>query len=318
MSAANAGLGQMRLTMTLAAFLAATAAAAQAPQAAAPEHPAVKTFATLPSAAGTENLCQAADGAFYITLIDDHKLLKVTADGAVSEFAAPAAAHLLGVACGEREIATVAFAKPFRKPNPAGQGTLFDFGDTDTHIVVYDSAGKVTADIPAKKGVGFNGLAYAGRGLYYATDSASGGLYRIDVAAKSVDLWYDDAASAPGKDSPIGVNGIKVKNGWVYYSSFPRNGVFKLQLGADGKPQGGPVKVEEGIRVDDFDVASDGSLYFTTGPVLYRVSAAGEVSKLAEPVQGGPSAQVGADGNWVYWPTRGGTAPQRLVRVAIP
>lgn len=295
----------------------AVSAWAQAP-AAAPESPAVKTFATLPSAAATENLCQSADGSTFVTLIDDHKLLKVDAAGAVSEFAAPAAANLLGVACGDNQVATVAFGKTFRKPNPAGQGAILDFTDTDTHVIVYDQAGKVSADIAAKKGLGFNGLAYAGRGIYYATDSAGGGIYRIDTAAKSIDLWYNDEASMPTKDVVIGLNGIKVKNGWVYVSSFPRNGVFKVQLGADGKPQGGLVKVEEGVRVDDFDVAADGTLYFTTGPVLYRVSAAGDVTKLAEPVQGGPSAWVSSDGKWVYWPTRGGTAPQRLVRVALP
>jgi len=128
------------------------------------------------------NICQSADGSIYITLINANVLLKVAPDGAVSEFAStPGAANMLGVACGDDQIAIISYGKSFRQPNPSGQGNIFNFTDTDTHILVYDLAGNQVADIAAP-GAGLNGFDYAGDGIYYGGDSSSGSIYRIDVA----------------------------------------------------------------------------------------------------------------------------------------
>jgi hypothetical protein len=222
-------------------------------------------------------------------------------------------------ACGDNEIAVVYYGKTFRQPNPSGQGNILTFGDTETHVVVYDMAGKELADIPVQKGIGLNGFDSAGGGVYYAGDSNSGGVYKVDTKAKTVALWHKDDALGPSQAITIGINGVRYHNGWVYYASAAKMGIYKIQVGANGMPQGMAVKVEEGIRPDDFDVAPNGDVYFPAGTILYKVAAAGgEPVKFVEPIQGGPSAYVSPDGKWVYWPTRGGTAPQRVVRVAIP
>jgi len=67
--------------------------------------------------------------------------------------------------------------------------------------------------------------------------------------------------------------------------------------------------MELGLRVDDFDVADDGSAYFANGVILFKVSAEGVVTAVANPNQWGPSAVVSNDNKTLYWPTRGGTAP---------
>jgi len=48
-----------------------------------------------------------------------------------------------------------------------------------------------------------------------------------------------------------------------------------------------------------------------------KVSPAGEVTKFLDNVPNGASTWVTKDGKWLYWPTRGGDAPQRLLRVAL-
>src|SRR5439155_26105809 len=103
----------------------------------------------------TENICQQTDGSLYVSVIDEKKILKVTPDGKVSEFAAAPAnmAHLLAPACGDNEIAAVVYGKTFRgtpatATTPAGP---LHFADTDTHIYVYDLSGKMTADIPTQR-----------------------------------------------------------------------------------------------------------------------------------------------------------------------
>jgi hypothetical protein len=235
--------------------------------------------------------------------------------------------HVLGLGCGDNELAAVVYGKTFRgapatATTPAGP---LHFDDTDTHIYVYDLAGKMTGDIPADKGVGLNGLAYSGTpGLYYSANSNGGDIYTVDTKGKKIASWFKDAAYGPIPGSAIGLNGVRAKNGSVYFSfgtmagATGKKGVYRIQVGADGKPMGNPVKIEETIAVDDFDVAANGDVYFPAGTVLYKVAAAGgDPVKVADPIQGGPSAFVSRDGMWVYWPTRGGTANQRLLRVQI-
>ena len=275
------------------------------------ESPAAQTFATLPSSLPTENICQQADGSIYVTLIDDKKVVRVDSNGKVSDFARiPTATGLLGVACGDGEIAVGAFTKTFR-------GIPKRYSDTGTHIMVYDLAGVLKKDIIGVKSAGINGLAPGGKGIYYGGDSASGTIYRIDTATGTMSPWFKDDRFAPDTDAGAGINGVKAKNGWLYFSGPVMNGLYKIKIGPSGKPQGGLVPVELGIRVDDFDVASDGSVYFPAGGIFYKVSANGVVTPIAYPIQGGPSAIVDNNGKWVYWSTRGGTGPQRLMRIAL-
>src|SRR4051812_13189570 len=74
----------------------AAGATPAAPATPAPLDPKVKVFATLPTPDATENICQQADGSLYVSVIDQKKILKVTTDGKISEFAsAPMMMHVL-------------------------------------------------------------------------------------------------------------------------------------------------------------------------------------------------------------------------------
>jgi hypothetical protein len=320
----NARISLTALALSGAAGL-ATSAYAQAPAAApAPEDKKVETFATLPTADANENICQQKDGSIYISVIDGKKILKVTPDGKVSEFASePMMANVLGLGCGDNEVAALVYGKTFRggpNPNPPPTNLPLHFDDTDTHIYVFDLTGKMTADIPGQKGDGFNGFAYSGTpGLYYAGNSNSGSISTVDTKAKKISVWWSDPSFGPAGTSVIGINGVRAKNGWVYFSAPTKKGLWKIQIAADGKPSGQPVQIESTVNADDFDVAANGDVYFPAGTVLYKAAAAdGALTKVADPIQGGPSALISGDGKWVYWPTRGGTADQRLLRVAIP
>ncbi|MFI5015449.1 MAG: hypothetical protein ACHQAY_24195, partial [Hyphomicrobiales bacterium] len=61
-------------------------AQAQTPATPPPEDKKVETVATLPTNDATENLCQQADGSFYISQIEAKKVIKVGSDGKASEF----------------------------------------------------------------------------------------------------------------------------------------------------------------------------------------------------------------------------------------
>jgi hypothetical protein len=307
----------------------APAAAPAVPAAPAPLDQKVKVFATLPTPDATENICQQADGSLYVSVIDQKKILKITPDGKVSEFAsAPMMMHVLGLGCGDNEVAALFYGKTFRgtpavaatATTPAVPAGPLHFDNTDTHIYVYDLSGKMTADIAAQKGDGFNGFAYSGTpGLYYAGNSSNGSISTVDTKAKKIATWWSDPSFGPAGTSAIGINGVRVRNGWVYMSAPTKKGLWKVQIGADGKPMGNPVKIEDAVNADDFDVAANGEVYFPAGTILYRAPASGgDPVKVADPIQGGPSLVVARDGKSVFWPTRGGTANQRVLQVATP
>src|SRR6185295_15072385 len=340
----------MRLSLTAFALVGVSAFAmqafAQAPAAppaagapaAAPAAPAItfdnmdeniKTVADLKTVEGSENICQAADGSIFVTLINVSKLLKVSADGkTVTEFAAPKAANMLGVGCGsDPEVVAITFGKTFRgtpavaatATTPAVAATPNNFNDNDVHAMVYDLSGKLTADIPLAKGFGLNGFDAAGGQVYYGGNSGKPEIVKVDTKAKTATTWLDLAAYT-------GINGTRFANGWVYFkANKPMSNpavpaLYRIQVGADGKPMGMPAQLVEGLAIDDFDVGPDGSAYFASGTTLYKVAVNGTQTKLAEPVVGGPSALVSKDGKTVYWPTRvaGTTTMQRVLSVAIP
>jgi hypothetical protein len=339
------------------AFAAAPAApaapgapAAGAPATAAPAvtfenmNPTVKTFADLKTIEGTENICQAADGSLFVTLINVNKLLKVSPDGkTVTEFASvPTAANMLGVGCGnDPEVVAIVFNKTFRgtpavaatATTPAVPATPNNFNDNDVHAIVYDLAGKQVKDIAVPKGFGINGFDAAGGGIYYGGNSGKPEVVKLDSKTGMVTAWYDAKDYAgpppvPPAGPPIAINGVRFANGWVYFrglkpgSSPAIAGLYRIQVGPNGQPMGTPQELFAvmGVGIDDFDVGPDGSAYFPSGTTLYKVTTAGVQTKLAENIVGGPSLVVGKDGKTLYWPTRvgGGQTIQRVLQFTLP
>jgi hypothetical protein len=303
--------------------------------------PKVKTFANLGTVEGSENICQAADGSLFVTLINVSKLMKVDPAGKVSEFASvPNAANMLGVGCGDNEIVAITFGKTFRgtpavpatATAPAVPARPNNFDDNDVHAWVYDLSGKVVSDVPIPKGMGLNGFAYGGKpGIYYGGNSGRPEIDLINTRTKTATVWYDakeysGPPPVPPAGRPIAINGLRVANGWVYFrgikpSSNPAvPGIYRIQIGADGKPTGTPKTIQEGLATDDFGVAADGSVILPSGRTIYKITTDGVQTKIADPAVGGPSLIVSKDGKTAYWPTRvaGTTTEQRVLTVAIP
>ena len=271
----------------------------------------VETVATLPSSKNTENIAQGADGSFYITGLPDRVLYKITPNGRVENFyTAPSLSAFVGVATNKDEIVLGVFQRPYLRPN-SGQGggpPQLDMSNVGSQVLILDSKGKLKATINGQEGQFFNGIAYAGNGSYLITDTAGTAILRLDPAAKKIEPWFKD-------DLLARQNGIKVHNGWVYVACIDK--LYRIQMDSNGKPKGGPMLFAQGVRTDDFSIAPDGSLYTSSGMTMFKVSPTAEVTKFLDNVPNGASTWVTKDGKWLYWPTRGGDAPQRLLRVAL-
>ena len=266
----------------------------------------VETVATFDSPRATENICQSPDGSIYVTGIDDRVVWKINPNRRIPEKLAtvPSVAEVVGIAPTEDGVVVTATERSFRGPQR--------FSDVGPQVITLDRTGKVTAIIPGPKGSFFNGIAPAGNGIYLIADTAAATIWQVDLAKKQLTVWLKDERIA-------GANGIKVHNGWVYVSGGSRgpNGLQRIQMD-QGRPKGMPIIFAKDARADDFDIAKDGTIYFPSGTTIFKVSPSGLISTLRENVQGGPSALVSRDGKWVYWPTRGGEALQKLLRTAIP
>ena len=280
-------------------------------QNAAPANNKVETVAMLPSSANTENIAQGADGSFYVTGLPDRVLYKITPNGRVENiYTAPSLSAFVGVATNKDEIVLGVFQRPYLRPNSgqAGGPPQLDMSNVGSQILILDSKGKLKATINGQDGQFFNGIAYAGNGSYLITDTAGTTILRLDPAAKKIEPWVKD-------DLLARQNGIKVHRGWVYVACTDK--LYRIQMDSNGKPKGGPMLFAQGVRTDDFSIAPDGSLYTSSGMTMFKVSPTGEVTKFLDNVPNGASTWVTKDGKWLYWPTRGGDAPQRLLRVAL-
>ncbi len=288
----------------------------------------VETVGTIPSSGYTEGLCQTPDGAVYVTGIDEQVFWKVSPNGQVEKFASAPAHIMVPLVTKSGFIATARKGSSPRTPLAGsvgvepGSAVHIDFSvDVGTEILVIDKAGKITDTVPGPKGAYFNGIAYSGHGFYVIADSGSPVIWRLDLARKKIEPWYkDDQLNSPDDARPnnIAGNGIKVHDDWVYVAVTSRNAIYRVQMDSKGRPKGALTMFAQGFRPDDFDITKDGTIYLPSGTSLFKISPTGEVSKFLDGAGLSAAVRISLDGKWVYWPTRGGTEPQRLLRVAIP
>ena len=142
-----------------------------------------ETYATFPTSGATENITQGADGAIYVTGMDDKVVWRVTSDGMVSSverFATiPGVAAVVGVAPDDNGLVVTAFAKPFRLPPAGGGPPQINLSDVGPEVIVIDKTGAITATIPGQKGQAFNGIVCSRRDLDIANPTADPGLARL-------------------------------------------------------------------------------------------------------------------------------------------
>ena len=95
-------------------------------------------------------------------------------------------------------------------------------------------------------------------------DSRAGRVYKVDVdtgdyeIAIEVDEMYDEV---------IGVNGIHIRDGYLYWSNTRGEAIYRLEIDKDGHAVDGAeveLVVDVGQRPDDFCFDHDGNLWITT------------------------------------------------------
>jgi len=114
-----------------------------------------------------------------------------------------------------------------------------------------------------------NGLTKWDSNTVLAVDSSYGGVYKVDVSAKTFSVITSDELTKPGPNAfiPIGINGIKVYDGFIYFTNSARQSFFRIPVDKNTVIPTGPVElVASGFATDDFAFDGDGSAYIVTHP----------------------------------------------------
>ncbi|KAK8113993.1 hypothetical protein PG999_006062 [Apiospora kogelbergensis] len=124
-----------------------------------------------------------------------------------------------------------------------------------------------------------------GRGLVLVAESILGQVFRVDARTGHYDVAIDvtQMKGDPKALVPVGINGIKVHDGYVYFSNSFTVSIYRLKITEDGSPAEGAV-VETVATftgekfLDDFTFGRDGTIWAASnkGNTLYAISPGGK------------------------------------------
>ncbi|KAH6639975.1 hypothetical protein BKA67DRAFT_528584 [Truncatella angustata] len=114
--------------------------------------------------------------------------------------------------------------------------------------------------------------------IVLATDSRQGNLWRIDTDVGTAEIAFaDDLFAVPaGAVTPLGVNGIKIAGGYVYFTNTGQYIFGRVPITEDGSKAGDAeviANATNGYDWDDFAIDTAGNFYTAQTP-----NAAGQVS----------------------------------------
>lgn len=165
-------------------------------------------------------------------------------------------------------------------------------------------------------------------GTILIADSEIGVVWKVNINDGKVEniIDVDEMKPPPPPELQMGINGLKVRGGYLYWSNTGFKLFCRIKIDGEGKATG-PVEVlERDIVIDDFVFDKKGNAWLTTHgmntlavvkPGGGVVTAAGNIEKLT--VAGGTACQFGrtsSDGDILYFVTTGGmSAPVKGTEV---
>ncbi|KAI1120281.1 hypothetical protein F5Y10DRAFT_290032 [Nemania abortiva] len=124
-----------------------------------------------------------------------------------------------------------------------------------------------------------------------SVDSIGGRVFRVDTKTREVDVAFADPALAPGDSPaiPFGANGLKIKDGYLYFTNSALGTFARVSIDDDGNKTGS-VEVLTNLgsaasisnAYDAFDFDEDGNVYIAAHSTsIFKVTPNGEQSLFA-------------------------------------
>lgn len=235
-----------------------------------------------------ENVAVGADGTRYVSLSYAGSIDVIPAHGATSRLVISSGGAVGGLAFeADGSLDTVVTSG-----TPSSVGFYRASNGTVSQI----------AGLPA--GAAPNGLAIDSNGNRYSTDGSTGAIWRLAPGATGASQWIQSnllkrssgGVSVPGYPNFLvpGANGLKVYNGYVYFSNSSTATIYRSKILSDGSS--GPIEAVFADTVaDDFAFDADGNLFIATNGFsneVIRITPSGDRTVIASAANGldSPSA----------------------------
>ncbi|KAK0718485.1 hypothetical protein B0T26DRAFT_713436 [Lasiosphaeria miniovina] len=244
-----------------------------------------------------ENVAVRPNGHILLGTFSNGSLFSLNPDTRTPEAELVAKLPGVGALVGIAEIAPDVFAVGGGDLLPEGFG--FVNGSMKVYTVdVKKKKVKVAASLPAATGL--NGITpLPGHpGVVLAAESVAGQILRINTATGRIDVAIADTQLGPSSDPaivPLGVNGIKVSNGYLYFTNSGLGFFGRIKITASGE-RAGQVERITSIENPGFTHAFD-DFVFGSGltPDAYVALHPNSIQRIA--ADGEQTLFVGGDGS---------------------
>lgn len=226
-----------------------------------------------------ENVIEGRDGTLYFTGVIKSKVYRRKPDGSVDAWISTLNYPQGVLAYGKQFVIVSQDREPdFSRAQPGA----FSLAGLGQRLSIVSAQGAVIKTITGPDDQAFyNGMAFISKDVVLIGDSGGKRILHADLKTGQVTPWLSAQAMAaiPTEASrPPGMpNGLKIHDGWVYFS---RGDIYKIKIGAHGQPEGVPLLAATTGGTDDFDVARDGVIYASHGNGVIKTTTEGVSSIL--------------------------------------
>lgn len=271
-----------------------------------------------------DNIALRSDGSLLLTRLDVPEVWSVntTSGNATLAYSFPNATSCFGISEIDDNVFAVVvgnFSTKTYKPT-AGSFSVqkLDFSNVDNQesdrIADLATASQIAA-LPEAQAL--NGMTTFTKEshLVLIADSPKGAVWKVNTRTGDYAVALNDTTMLPAKGQalPLGINGLKVVDEYVYYSSTTRMEYCRVKVNEDATAAGDYEVIASGFLPDNIEVTSDGTAYIATDPQnsVVRVTPSGQISlvaggQLSTQMPGPTSCRLTEDGKTLYVGTSGG------------
>ena len=125
-------------------------------------------------------------------------------------------------------------------------------------------AAKATLVKQIKEATNLNGLSAFSNDTVLVADAGKGNVYRFNMATGDYSVALSDPTMAPSGAIPFGIDGIRYRDGVVWYTNIFKNSFHKVSVDATGKATGAVTTLWTNLMGDDLCFSSAGRLFVAT------------------------------------------------------
>lgn len=202
--------------------------------------------------ASLENIAARSNGQLLVTNMNSPNLYAVdpVAKTSSTAVAVSGAAGLSGIGEITPDVFVVIGGSP--------EGTA-------VHKVDFTGGSAKATLIKKVPGAGnMNGLAVFNNDTVLLGDASKGNLIKLTVSTGDSSVALSDPTMVPSGGIPFGIDGLKYRDGVVYYTNIFKNSFHKVSVDATAKPTGSVTTIWSNLMGDDLCFGNNGKLYITT------------------------------------------------------